>query len=276
MLGAAASIVLSCAPSMARCAAAAGDSTSKKACPLGAEAESILLLLFGPPANVSAPRMSPVRPSDGHRPAGRVSNRTDSPGTPPIPPVVTPEERTRRLFDRARRILVLRRLLKLGFTAGDSAEALHLLRIYRDIHTSMQDAPEKALDEEYRELLEAEPGDTLPPSSIPLMENIERGIREAQIKIGSSLGVTLGRSKAEGLMAMIEDDGLRRLTVFGGLIFDPGSKTEGSSGPYATAPRDDGSPAPVVVHIPVSQMIEILEDRLDVQKRRPIGPKSGG
>jgi hypothetical protein len=144
--------------------------------------------------------------------------------TPPVyaqPPGISAlsrlGERSQHTLNRLRRVLVLRQLLTLGFTTGDIAATLPLLRSLRDISTPPPADPDQAIEEEYKALLLASPGNPLPPSSAVKITDAARYYREEQAKIWGGLGRKLGSRKAEGLRALL---GQERIEVLGQIV-DP-------------------------------------------------------
>jgi len=109
--------------------------------------------------------------------------------------------------DRVRRILVLRKLLALGMRSSDIASALPMLRSLRDINGAPNIDPAAAVEAEYQALLAAEPGKTLPESSAYKLTDAAQYYRDTQAKIWSSLEKKLGNAKAEGIRALIGQDG---------------------------------------------------------------------
>lgn len=115
------------------------------------------------------------------------------------------DPRSQRMYDRLRRIMVLRQLLSLGITTSDVSGALPVLESLRDLDQAESSDPERALDLEYRALLEAEPGSSLPMNSGLKMAEFARNAHEAQAKWRDRLVRTVGRRKAEGLMRLLGD-----------------------------------------------------------------------
>jgi hypothetical protein len=110
---------------------------------------------------------------------------------------------TRRMADRTRQILVLRRLLALHFSAEDIAAALPLLRSLQDIKAAPPVDPETALEREYEALLAAGPNDPLPPSSADKIIDAAHYYRDEQDKIWSEMTRRIGRKKSDGLYNLL-------------------------------------------------------------------------
>ncbi len=141
---------------------------------------------------------------------------------------------SRRMVDRTRQILVLRRLLALRFSADDIAVALPLLRRLNDIKAAPTIDPETALEREYEALLAARPGDSLPASSAVKITDAARYYREEQSKIWSEMARRIGKSKADGLYNLLGQQDQVSLPLYNRPVEKPSSSGAPASSDYNT------------------------------------------
>jgi hypothetical protein len=143
--------------------------------------------------------------------------------------------RSQHMLDRLRRVLVLRQLLALGFTSADIAAALPLLRNLRDINTAPPADPDRAIEDEYRALLRANPGDPLPPNSVAKITDAAHYYRDEQAKIWNSLQRRIGARKADGLRTLL---GQERVEVIENIV-DPNGLSRFRDGGGSVPPGAD-------------------------------------
>jgi hypothetical protein len=107
---------------------------------------------------------------------------------------------------KTRDIALLRQMLALKLSARDIERALPLLKEMKDADKAVPSRPEQAMDEEYRALLEAKPGDPMPPSSSEALRDAASGFRSRKQAIWEKMAQQIGREKAAGIRGMLRSE----------------------------------------------------------------------
>jgi hypothetical protein len=114
---------------------------------------------------------------------------------------------TPEMAKKTRDIALLREMLVLKLTRGDIEKAIPLLRELKDSSKAAPVKPEQAMDEEYRLLLEARPGDPMPPSSSHALRDAAGSSRSRRQAIWDKMAQQIGREKANGIRGMLRSEG---------------------------------------------------------------------
>jgi hypothetical protein len=135
---------------------------------------------------------------------------------------------TPEMAKKTRDIALLRQMLSLKLTARDIEKAIPLLKEVKESDKIVPAKPEQAMDEEYRKLLEAKPGDPMPPSSADVFRDAAGNFRTRKQAVWEKMAQQIGRDKMNGIRGMLRSEGTTFFsngTAFQNLISKPGTFT---------------------------------------------------